>query len=79
MDFEKINSVVTDIAKGLDIDVTKITESGGGFEDLGVDSLTVMDLISRAEAAFGIELPDSALNSIESVSGLVDYIAEATA
>ncbi|MFE0593398.1 acyl carrier protein [Micromonospora echinospora] len=79
MDFENTKSVVMDIAKGLDIDVTKITESGDRFDDLDVDSLTVMDLISRVEVAFGIELPDSALNSIESVSGLVDYVAEATA
>ncbi|XTZ15798.1 acyl carrier protein [Micromonospora echinospora] len=79
MDFEKIQSVVMDIAKGLDVDVTRITESGDRFECLDIDSLTVMDLIARVEVAFGIELPDSALNSIESVSGLVDYIAEATA
>jgi acyl carrier protein len=75
MDTERIEALVRDVATGLGIDVGK----GDRFDDLGIDSLTAIDLITRVETAFGIEIPDSALYSIESVSALVDYLTEATA
>ncbi|SER89823.1 acyl carrier protein [Lentzea xinjiangensis] len=43
-------------------------------EDLGMDSLNMVDLLSDAETAFDLEIPDSRLDNLDRVEGLVEYI-----
>ncbi|MFC8848019.1 MULTISPECIES: acyl carrier protein [unclassified Micromonospora] len=78
MDKNQIRAVVRDVAHQVQIDLPDdVVRGGGRFEDLGVDSLTVIDLLNRVETTFDIEIPDSALYSIDSIDQLVDHIAEA--
>ncbi|GLY18821.1 phosphopantetheine-binding protein [Kineosporia rhizophila] len=44
------------------------------FEELGMDSLTRVDLLSAAEMSFGIEVPDEEVGSLVRVQDLVDFV-----
>lgn len=43
-------------------------------EDLGADSLTVVELVMEIESQFGIEIPDEDANEIKTVQDLISYI-----
>lgn len=52
------------------------TESLSLQEGLGVDSIAVMEYIISLEDNFGIDIPDEALDHVETVGQLADYIAK---
>jgi acyl carrier protein len=56
-----------------------ITEDMRLVEDIGADSLRLMTIVTAAEAAFGIAIPDQALLEMKSVGNAVDYIESALA
>lgn len=43
-------------------------------EDLGADSLGVVELVMSFEEAFGVEIPDDDVNSLQTVQEAVDYL-----
>jgi len=45
------------------------------FEALGIDSLQALDLLTRLEEAFGVEIPDYELQEIRSFAELAELIA----
>ncbi len=73
MVFEKIKSI---IAAQLDIDPESITYESSITDDLGADSLDVVDLVMSFEDEFGIEIPDDAVENIRTVSDIVKYIED---
>ena len=44
------------------------------IEDLGADSLDVVELVMALEEKFGIEIPDSESEKLVSIKDVVDYI-----
>jgi len=44
------------------------------FEELGMDSLTRVDLLSAAEMCFSVEVPDDEVGSLVRVCDLVDFV-----
>lgn len=71
--FEKLQAI---IAEQLEIDVDEITYASKIIDDLGADSLDIVDLVMSVEDEFGIEVPDEALESITSVEDMVKYIED---
>ena len=71
--FEKLQEMIAD---QLEIDVEDITYDSNILDDLGADSLDVVDLIMSIEDEFGIEVPDEALENIRTVEDMVKYIEE---
>jgi acyl carrier protein len=49
--------------------------SESGFEDLGMDSLTRVDLLAAVERQFGIEVPDEAVATLLRVRDLTDFLS----
>jgi len=62
---------------GLDIDVIK--EDSKFVEDLGADSLDVVELVMALEEKFDIEIPDESAEGITTVTDAVKFIEEAKA
>ncbi len=60
----------------LDVDEDKVTMDADIQEDLGADSLDVVDLIMSFEDEFSIEIPDDAAEDIKTVGDIVNYIEE---
>jgi len=64
------------IAEQLGVDKEKITPEAKFVEDLGADSLDVVELIMAFEEEFGIEIPDEDAEKIQTVGDVINYLKE---
>ncbi|HHX57652.1 MAG TPA: acyl carrier protein [Clostridiales bacterium] len=71
MVFEKVKSIIVD---QLDVDAEKITLDSKVAEDLGADSLDVVDLIMSIEEEFDMEIDDDAVEKMKTVGDIVAFI-----
>ncbi len=71
MVFEKIRQI---LCEQLDLEENDITVESDIAEDLGGDSMDVVDLIMSIEDEFGIEVPDDQVENIKTVGDIVNYI-----
>lgn len=71
MVFEKIKAILAD---QLDLDAAEIKMDSRLLEDLGADSLDVVDLVMSIEDEFGIEVTDEALEGMSTISDAVKFI-----
>lgn len=71
--FEKVKSI---IAEQLDLDPESITYESSITDDLGADSLDIVDIVMTFEDEFGIEIPDDAVETIRTVSDIVKFIED---
>jgi len=71
--FEKVKGVIAD---QLAVDEDEITEDASFIDDLGADSLDIVELVMALEEEFGVSIPDEQAEKIKSVGDAVDFIAE---
>lgn len=71
MEFEKIREV---LASQFGIDESAIKPETSIVDDLGADSLDLVELIMAIEEAFDIEIPDDVAENIVTVSDAVEYL-----
>ncbi|MBD2167246.1 acyl carrier protein [Calothrix membranacea FACHB-236] len=69
--FERVKKVVVD---QLGVESDTITPKSTFIEDLGADSLDIVELVMAFEEEFDIEIPDESAEKILSVQDAVDYI-----
>ena len=62
------------LAEQFDVEEDKITVDTDLQEDLGADSLDVVDLLMSIEDEFEVEVPDEEIENIKTVGALVNYI-----
>jgi acyl carrier protein len=72
---EKVKGI---IAENLDVDEQEITPDASFTEDLGADSLDIVELVMAFEEAFGIEIPDEDAEKITRVREAIEYIESHT-
>lgn len=72
---ETLQKVIEIIAEKLNISVDSITESST-LQDLGADSLDLVELIMKFEETFGIEINDDDAETLENVAQVVNYVQE---
>jgi acyl carrier protein len=73
--FERVKKVVVD---RLEVSAEEVTENAAFVEDLGADSLDVVELVMGLEDEFDIEIPDEDAEKIRTVAEAVAYIEEKT-
>ena len=73
MIFEKVKKL---IAEQLDVEDDVITEAASITDDLGADSLDVVDLVMSIEDEFSVEIPEDQVENIKTVGDIVKYIEE---
>jgi acyl carrier protein len=62
------------IEKELGVEREKLTNEASFIDDLGADSLDIVELVMAFEEEFGVEIPDDAAEKIATVKDAIDYI-----
>ena len=70
---EKIKQIIVD---ELGVDEAEVTENARFIEDLGADSLDLVELVMRFEEEFDIEIPDEDAEKIQSVRDAYAYVEQ---
>jgi acyl carrier protein len=70
--------IVQIIAKQLGVEEIDVNAKSSVVEDLGADSLDVVELIMALEEEFDIEIPDTEAEKIINVQNIFDYMENAT-
>ena len=73
MVFEKIRQILCD---QLDLEEESVTMNSNIAEDLGADSLDVVDLIMSIEEEFDLEFKDDQIDKIKTVADIVSFIED---
>ena len=62
------------VVEHLGVDESKVNDAASFIDDLGADSLDTVELVMAFEEKFGIEIPDDAAETIQTVQNAIDYI-----
>ncbi len=76
MSRQEIMEKLTEILKDRGFEVEGISEESKLVEDIGLDSLDLVDLTMDIEDAFSIQIPDEDLPKLDTVGKVVDYIEQ---
>ncbi len=66
------------LAEQLDADIETMTADTKIDDDLGADSLDVVDMLMTLEDEFGIEIPDEDIEGLKTIGDVADYIQSHT-
>lgn len=64
------------VVEELGVKEEEVNETSSFTEDLGADSLDLVELVMAFEEEFGIDIPDEEVNSIKTVGDAVNYITK---
>jgi len=70
---ERVKKIVVE---RLEVDAAKVEEKASFIDDLGADSLDLVELVMAFEEEFGIEIPDDVQEQIGTVGDAVRFIKE---
>ena len=73
MVFEKVRDI---LVEQLDVEEEKVSMEASIMDDLGADSLDIVDLVMSLEDEFGVEIPDEEVENIKTVGDIVKYIED---
>jgi acyl carrier protein len=70
---EKVKEI---ISQQLDVDLAEVKEAASFIDDLGADSLAIVELVLAFEEQFEIDIPDEDTEKIRTVGDAISYIQE---
>ena len=62
------------IAKELEVDAKQINPEAKFIEDLGADSLDIVELVMALEEEFGLDIPDEDADKLKTVGDAMNYL-----
>lgn len=71
MEFETLRGIIAD---QLGIDEDEITMESSFSNDLGADSIDLVEIVMALEAEYGFEVPEDEVENIDTVAKAVEYI-----
>jgi acyl carrier protein len=66
------------IVQQLGVDAEKVTPEASFVDDLGADSLDVVELVMAFEEEFDVEIPDEAAEKIATVKDAIEFLKQST-
>ena len=72
---ERVKKIVIE---HLGVDADKVVTAASFIDDLGADSLDTVELVMAFEEEFGVEIPDDAAETIQTVGDAVKFLEKAT-
>ncbi len=73
---EKLKAIVIE---QLSVGEEEVVNEASFLDDLGADSLDVVELVMAIEEEYGIEIPDDDAEKLQSVQDAINYVEERTA
>jgi len=73
---DMVERIRTLVASQLGVDAAEVTEDASILEDLGADSLDVVELVMALEETFDIEVPDEDVESMRTVGDVERYVSQ---
>ena len=73
---EVIEKVKSLISQNIGVGTEEIAMDSSFIDDLGADSLDIVELVMNFEDSFGIEIPDEDAEKISTVQDAIDYIVD---
>lgn len=73
---QKVRNIICD---QLAVDSAKVTTGASFIEDLGADSLDIVELVMTMEEEFDLDIPDEEAEKIKTVGDVVKYISSKSA
>jgi acyl carrier protein len=64
------------VVEHLGVEADKVTDDASFIDDLGADSLDIVELVMAFEEEFGVEIPDDAAEKIATVNDAIAFINE---
>ena len=64
------------IAKELEVDAKQVTPEAKFIEDLGADSLDIVELVMALEEEFGLDIPDEDADKMKTVGDAMSYLKQ---
>lgn len=64
------------VVEQLDVEAEKVEPEASFIDDLGADSLDTVELVMAFEEEFGVEIPDDAAETIQTVGDAIKFIEE---
>lgn len=71
---ETADRVTKIVVEHLGVDADKVTVESSFIDDLGADSLDIVELVMAFEEEFGVEIPDDAAEKIATVKDAIAFI-----
>ena len=71
--FDRVKEIIID---QLGVAETSITNDSSFIDDLGADSLDIVELVMALEEEFGLEIPDSDAEKIVTIGDVIEYIKD---
>jgi acyl carrier protein len=68
---ERVKKIVVE---HLGVEADKVNEAANFIDDLGADSLDIVELVMAFEEEFNVEIPDDAAEKIATVKDAIDFI-----
>ena len=62
------------VAEQLDVSLDKVTEEARFIEDLGADSLAVVEIVLAFEGEFSIDIPDEVTSEMVTIGNVIAYV-----
>ena len=66
------------VAEQLGVSEDEVTPEASFTDDLGADSLDIVELVMAIEEEYGIEIPDDDAEKIQTIQDAISYIEERT-
>jgi acyl carrier protein len=73
---ERVKKIVVE---NLGVEAEKVVETASFIDDLGADSLDIVELVMAFEEEFGCEIPDDAAEQIQTVGDAVKFLEKSAA
>ncbi|MGX4692060.1 acyl carrier protein [Streptomyces sp. JNUCC 63] len=74
MTFEDLKAIVSRCTGELDgLDLTE-ADLGTSFTEIGYDSLAVLEIASQIQREYGLQIPDEAIETMDSPKAVIDYV-----
>ena len=76
MAIDIVSEVKRVIVEQLDCDAASIKPESNIIDDLGADSLAIVELVLKLEETFGISIPEEETEKIRTVGNVIEYISK---